>query len=425
VTDEVFWRKDGTSFPVEYSSTPIYEQERLTGAVVTFEDITERRLLEQQYQQAQKMEAIGRLAGGVAHDFNNLLTAILGYCELLLDELEPTDPRRRDITEIRKAGSRAAELTRQLLAISRKQIIEPKRLDLNAIIVEIRPMLGRVIGEDVIVVLDLSPQLGAVTADHGQVEQVILNLAVNARDAMPNGGTVTIKTADVDINELDAGNVAGVKPGRYVMLAVTDTGTGMTPEVQARVFEPFFTTKPVGQGTGLGLASVYGIVTGAGGAVRVRSAVGKGSSFELLFPLLEGAEAVVKAPPTMLPPRAEGETVLVVDDADGARELIARLLQRQGYAVLVAESPEEAIRLFDANASVDVLLTDVIMPGMSGAALARQLVARRPELKVIYMSGYTDDAVVHHDVLKPGTAFLNKPFDSAALAKKIREVLDR
>jgi two-component system cell cycle sensor histidine kinase/response regulator CckA len=386
-------------------------------------DITDRHTLEEQFQQAQKMEAVGRLAGGVAHDFNNLLTVILGYCEMLLADRDWNDPRQADIAEIQKAGTRAAGLTRQLLAFSRKQIIEPTLLDLNVVVSDMRAMLGRLIGEDVTVLLGLRPELALVNADRGQVEQIVMNLAVNARDAMPNGGTLTIETANVDLDEHYAKTHLAVTPGPYVGLTVTDTGTGMTPQVQARLFEPFFTTKERGKGTGLGMATVYGIATRSGGSVGVHSEIGKGTSFKVYFPRAEATE--IAAPPAPIArPRAGTQTVLVVEDEDGLRALAKRLLERQGYTVLIAANAEEALRLFELNASIDVLLTDVVMPGASGPELTSQLVARRPTLKVIYMSGYTEDAIIHHGVLKSGIAFLHKPFTSDALGLKIREVLD-
>jgi two-component system cell cycle sensor histidine kinase/response regulator CckA len=388
-------------------------------------DVTERRTLEQQYQQAQKMEAIGRLAGGVAHDFNNLLTAILGYCELLLADLEPDDPHQTDIAEIQKAGERAAELTRQLLAFSRKQIIEPTLLDLNLMLADMQSMLGRLIEEDVKVVLALRPEPARVKADRGQVEQIVLNLAVNARDAMPGGGTLTIETANVELDEHYATAHFSVKPGPYVVLTVTDTGTGMTPLVQARLFEPYFTTKEPGKGSGLGLATIHGIVTRSGGSVHVYSEVGKGTSFKVYFPRADAAETVVEAPPPVSRPHTGAETVLLVEDSEGLRDLARRLLERQGYRVLVAASAEEALQLFEHDASIDVLLTDVVMTGASGPELTRQLVERRPDLRVIYMSGYTEEAIVHHGVLNSGIAFLQKPFTSETLGRKIREVLDR
>ena len=388
-------------------------------------DVTERRTLEEQYQQAQKMDAIGRLAGGVAHDFNNLLTVILGNCELLLGDLDPDDPRHADIAEIQNAGASAAGLTRQLLAFSRKEIIEPTLLDLNVVVADMRAMIGRLIREDVTVVLELRPQLPLVKADRGQVEQIVLNLAVNARDAMPNGGTMTIETAGVELDEQYAKTHLSAKPGPHVALTVTDTGTGITPQVQARLFEPFFTTKEPGKGTGLGLATVHGIVTQSGGSVAVYSEVGRGASFTVYFPLAEAEEVLAAAPPPVPRHHVGAETVLVVEDADGLRELARRLLERQGYTVLIAANADDALRLVEGNGSIDVLLTDVVMPGTSGPELTRQLIERRPALKVIFMSGYTEDAIVDHGILNPGIAFLHKPFTSETLGRKIREVLER
>jgi CheY-like chemotaxis protein len=286
-------------------------------------------------------------------------------------------------------------------------------------------MLGRLIGEDVKVVLALRPESAFVTADRGQVEQVVMNLAVNARDAMPKGGALTIETASVELDEHYVKTHGPVLPGTYVVLTVTDTGTGMAPEVQARLFEPFFTTKEIGKGTGLGLATIHGIVTRSGGHVAVCSEVGKGTSFKVYFPMADASAIVVDSPPPVARPRARGETVLVVEDAEGLRKLTKRLLERLGYTVLLAGNAEEALQLFESNASVDLVLTDVVMPGASGPELTRQLVGQRPALKVIYMSGYTEQGIVHHGVLKPGVAFLHKPFTSDDLGRKIREVLDR
>ena len=387
-------------------------------------DVTERRTLEEQYLQAQKMEAVGLLAGGVAHDFNNLLTGILGHCDLLLADLAPGDPRQADVAEIQKAGTRGAGLTRQLLAFSRKEIIEPTLLNLNGIVENLRPMLGRLIGADVSVVLGLRPDLAVVKADHGQVEQILMNLAVNARDAMPRGGTLTIETANVDLDEHDAKTQGSVKPGPYVALTVSDTGTGMTPQVLSRLFEPFFTTKEPGKGTGLGLPTVDSIVTRSGGTIEVFSEVGKGTSFTVYFPKSDATPAVLEAPPAARP-LAGAETVLVVDDAAGLRQLTGRLLQRQGYTVVSAGNADEALRLFEQHPSIDVLLTDVVMPGASGPELTKLLIQQRPALKVIYMSGYTEEAIANHGVLNPGIAFLQKPFTSETLGRKIREVMDR
>ena len=388
-------------------------------------DVTAKQLLENQYRQAQKMEAVGQLAGSVAHDFNNLLTVILGFCELLLPDVDSSDPRQADIVEIQKAGMRAAGLTRQLLAFSRKQIIEPTVLDLNAVVSDMQAMLRRLIGEDVTITLDLAPDLGRMKADRGQLEQVVMNLAINARDAMPTGGRLRLETTHVDLDEKYARTHPAVTPGPYVVLTVTDTGTGMTPQVQAHLFEPFFTTKGVGKGTGLGLATVHGIVTASGGSMSVDSELGKGTSFKMYFPKVAAAERVAgTSTPTVAGPLMGTPTVLVVDDVAGLLHLAKRMLQRQGYTVLVAANTDEAVRLFESNPSIDVLLTDVVMPGISGPELSRRLVKQRPALKVIYMSGYTDDVILRHGV-GPGIGFLSKPFTSETLGRKIREVLDR
>jgi signal transduction histidine kinase len=323
-------------------------------AVGITQDVTERHNLEEHYRQAQKMEAVGRLAGGVAHDFNNLLTVILGYCELLLADLDPGDPLHADMAEIQNAGTRAAGLTRQLLAFSRKQIVEPTPLDLNAVIIDIRPMLGRLIREDVKVMLVLRPELAPVTADRGQVEQIVMNLAVNAQDAMPRGGTLTLETANIELDEQYARSHLGVEPGQYVVLTVTDAGTGMAPQVRARLFEPFFTTKEVGRGTGLGLATVHAIVTRSGGSVTVESEVGKGTSFKVYFPRADADEMVAEAPSLVARTHTGTETVLVVEDADGLRELTRRLLQREGYSVLLAENADKAVQLFEQHPSINV-----------------------------------------------------------------------
>jgi len=387
-------------------------------------DDTQRRTLEEQYRQAQKMETVGRLAGGVAHDFNNLLTVILGYCEILGAGLAG-DPRAADVAEIHKAGTRAAGLTRQLLAFSRKQIIAPTLLDLNAVVTGLQSLLGHLIAEDISVVLRLRTGLSLVKADRGQVEQVVMNLAVNARDAMPNGGTLTFDTASVELDEHYAKTHLGVTPGAYVRLTMTDTGTGMTPQVQARLFEPFFTTKEPGKGTGLGMATVYGIVTRCGGSVGVYSEVGKGTSFKVYFPNSESLEPFADEAAPVAGPLVGTETVLVVEDQLELRELAKRLLQQQGYTVLVAANAAEAVRLFHEHPAIDLVVTDVVMPGASGPELTRQLMEQRPALKVIYVSGYTEDAIVEHGVLTPGIAFLDKPFTSETLGRKVREVLEQ
>jgi len=388
------------------------------------QDITERRALEAQYLQAQKMEAIGRLAGGVAHDFNNLLTAILGYSELLLADLDPEHPLAGDISRIHKAGQSAAALTRQLLAFSRKQIIEPKLLDLNEVVADVRAILGRLIREDLVLVLNLQPDLAPINADRGQVEQIVVNLAVNAQDAMPHGGRLTIETANVVLDENYAKAHLSVKPGTHVVLTMTDSGIGMTPQVLAQVFEPFFTTKGPGIGTGLGLATVHGIVERIGGSIDVDSTVGKGTTFKVYFPMADATEMIVEAATTEAWPPGGGRTVLVVDDAEWVGDLARRLLERQGYTVLVASNADEAVQISDRNRSIDLLLTDVVMPGGSGPELASRLLERRPALKVIYLSGYTDEAIVQHGVINPGILFLHKPFTSEALGRKISQALD-
>ena len=397
----------------------------LRGVGVTL-DVTERRTLEAQYQQAQKMEAVGRLAGGVAHDFNNMLTAILGYCELLLDKLEPGSALAADVTEIQQAGTAAAGLTRQLLAFSRREIIEPTLLDLNVVVADIRRMIGRLIGEDVVFTVMAAKEPALVVADRGQIEQVILNLAVNARDAMPAGGRMTLETAHVDVRADDGSAAAHfpVAPGRYVALTVSDTGTGMTPDVQTHLFEPFFTTKESGKGTGLGLATVHGIVTRAGGRIGVYTEVSVGTSFRVYLPSADPA-TTVSEPEARATPRRGTQTILVVEDSDSVRDLARRLLERDGYTVLAAANADEAKAIFDRHATIDVLLTDVVMPGASGAALGEQLVAQHPGLTVVYMSGYTEEAIVQHGVLKPGIAFLHKPFTSDTLGRKLRDALER
>ena len=384
-------------------------------------DVTESRLMEQQYQQAQKMEAIGRLAGGVAHDFNNLLTVILGNCELLLGHFDSRDPRHDDIMEIQKAGVSAAGLTRQLLAFSRKQIIEPTLLDLNQVLSDMRAMIGRLIGEDVKVIMHLPPALGTVMADRGQVEQIIVNLAVNARDAMPKGGTLTIETANVELDEAYTASHLEVAAGKYVALTVSDSGTGMTAETKSHLFEPFFTTKEVGKGTGLGLATVHGIVKRSGGTVNVYSEVGLGTSFRAYFPQVDASQFAATPAPVLIGSDDVPATVLVVEDAEGLRELTRRMLERQGFIVLLAAEAEEALRMFELHPGIDVMLTDVVMPGDSGPELARKLREKIPALRVVYMSGYTEEAIVHHGVLAPGISFLHKPFTSEALGRKIRE----
>lgn len=385
----------------------------------------ERRQLEKQLLLAQKMEAIGQLAGGVAHDFNNLLTVIISYSELLLQRLAPGEPLRAQVEEIQKAGDRAAALTRQLLAFSRRQVLAPQVLDLNAVLENIHKMLERLIGEDINLVSACARGLGRVKADPSQIEQVIMNLAANARDAMPKGGKLTIETADVELGEDYARNHAAFQPGRYVMLAISDTGMGMDKETQTHIFEPFFTTKELGKGTGLGLATVYGIVKQSGGCIWVYSEPGRGSTFKIYFPRLD-AQVESSRPGLELPVvLSQGtERILWVEDEPAVRALVQEILQSRGYTLLVAKHGEEALRLAEEHrGQIDLLLTDVVMPGMTGPDLLQRLKQTNPAMKVLYVSGYADTARIHHGMLNSQDPFLQKPFTPQSLAHKIREVL--
>jgi signal transduction histidine kinase/CheY-like chemotaxis protein len=378
-----------------------------------------------QLEQAQKMDAVGRLAGGVAHDFNNLLTVILGRTDILLHPLKPEDPMRRGTELIQRTAGRAADLTRQLLAFSRKQVLEPVVLDLSAVTTDMKDMLGRLIGEDVALLTTPTPGLGRVKADRGQIEQVIMNLAVNARDAMPQGGRLIVETADIDLDDEYVRRHVGARPGPHVMLAVSDTGTGIPHEIQPQIFEPFFTTKEQGKGTGLGLATVYGIVKQSGGYIEVDSEPGQGTTFRVYLPRLDAERAPVDR--SARPAAAAGgtETILLVEDEEGVRELARDILRASGYTVLEARNGPEALLLCERHQGpLDMLLTDVVMPRMSGRELAERLAPLRPDLSVLYMSGYTDDAVIRHGVLGAGTAFLQKPFTPAILAQRVRETLD-
>ena len=381
--------------------------------------------LKEQLQVAQKMEAVGRLAGGVAHDFNNLLAVILSYADFAGQSLREGDPLRGDIEEIRKAGQRAASLTRQLLAFSRKQVLDPKVLELNRVAADLEKMLRRLIGEDIDLLQVLAPDLGLVKADSGQIEQVIMNLVVNARDAMPSGGKLTIETANVELDEEYAARHVGVKPGSYVLLAVSDTGCGMDAATRQRLFEPFFTTKEKGKGTGLGLSTVYGIVKQSGGNVCVYSEPGKGTTFKTYLPRVLEEQAPMVTTRTQERPAVGTETILVVEDEEAVRNLTARILRAAGFKVLVASHGGQALLECEKfPGEIHLLLTDVVMPQMSGPELAARLDKVRPGLRVLYMSGYTDDAIVHHGVLAPGTKFIGKPFNAVDLALKVRDVLD-
>ncbi|PIV19920.1 MAG: hybrid sensor histidine kinase/response regulator [Deltaproteobacteria bacterium CG_4_8_14_3_um_filter_45_9] len=382
--------------------------------------------LQDQLRQSQKMEAIGRLAGGIAHDFNNLLTVIKGYSQLSLVEIKEGDPLRGDIEEIKNAADRAADLTRQLLAFSRRQIMEMKVLDLNDLLKNLDKMLRRVIGEDIELVTPLAEDLGRVKADPGQIEQVIMNLSVNARDAMPEGGKLTIETANVELDGAYARNHVAVTPGRYVMISVSDTGVGMAPEVRDRVFDPFFTTKEKGKGTGLGLSTVYGIVKQSDGNIWVYSEPGKGTAFKIYLPrvdepLEEAGEVVVQKEIV-----GRGETILVVEDEEEVRKLAVQILRRQGYTVLEASQGNETSHICEQHkGAIHLMVMDVVMPGMNGRELAKSLEPHHPEMQVLYMSGYTDNAIVHHGILEKGLNFIQKPFTLEGLLRKVREVLDQ
>ncbi len=407
----------------ELSQTNASLQQQIIDRVRAEEALRES---EEQLRQSQKMEAVGRLAGGIAHDFNNLLTAIIGYSQLTLRQLRQSDPLRPKIEEIKKSGERAASLTRQLLAFSRKQVLQPKVLNLNEVVADMDNMLRRLISEDVDLLTTLFPALSHVKADPGQIEQVLLNLVVNARDAMPQGGKVTVETKNVVLDETYTARHAAVEPGRYVMLAVSDTGTGMDAATQKRIFEPFFTTKEQGKGTGLGLSTVYGIVKQSGGNICVYSELGQGTTFKVYLPQF-AKDATEFEPREIIVETPQGtETILLVEDDEVVRKLTRETLEMSGYVVLEATNGNHALSVCETHQSqIHLILTDVVMPQMSGREMVQRLSARLSQVPVLYMSGYTDDAIVHHGVLEEGMAFLEKPFTPDALAHKVREVLDR
>ncbi len=410
---------------VEVSTYPLHDTRgNITGVIVYMKDITARKKLEEQFLQAQKMEAVGRLAGGVAHDFNNMLTVIAGCSDFLLNNLTGLEHLRHEVEEIQKAAERASSLTRQLLAFSRKQVLKPQVLDLNTVVANIDKMLLRIIGEDINLIADLEPRLGSVAADPGQIGQVILNLAVNARDAMPQGGRLIIQTANFQVNEDLSGGPVDIPRGSYVLLTISDTGMGIAPEAQASIFEPFYTTKDSDKGTGLGLSTVYGIITQSNGHIRLWSELGQGATFKIYLPQVTAPKRGVSLSQPRPASLQGSETLLLVEDEDLVREVTHRILKRYGYTVLLAKDGPEALRLTEDCGPLHLLLTDVIMPGMSGRELAEHLVSRHPQIKVLFMSGYPENAIGDQGTLEPGVAFIQKPFKHFELALKVREVLD-
>jgi len=425
--DEVYRivRPDGAVRWIRDRAFHMYDEAgELYRLVGTAADITEQRHLEEQLQQAQKMEIVGRLAGGVAHDFNNLLTVINGMADLVLAGLAEDDPARRDLTQIRLAGDRAAALTGRLLAVSRRQILKPEVIDLSAIVTGLRDMIQRLIGEDITLVLELAPDLASIRADPGQIEQVLLNLVVNALDAMPDGGVLTIETRTVQVDQVYAAEHPGTRTGPHAMLGVRDTGIGMDESIRRRIFEPFFTTKAYGKGTGLGLSMVYGIVKQSGGSIWFQSEPGHGSRFTIYLPYVTGSPASRAAQPPAATARGH-ETVLVVEDELPLRELAARVLVAAGYTVLQAGNGADALALLAGHAEpVHLVFTDVVMPGMNGRELAARQAQLRPAIRVLYTSGYTEDAILRHGVLDDPGRFLSKPYTPSVLRRRIREALD-
>jgi len=415
-------RLDGTIVEVDSTMTANFLPGRHLSML---RDVTERRKLEEQLRQSQRLESVGMLAGGIAHDFNNILTVISGYADLAEARLDESDPLAVYVEQIKRASDRAASLTRQLLAFSRKQVLQPKVLDLNSVVGQIEKMLGRLVGEDMELRTSLAPELGRVKADPGQIEQVIMNLAVNARDAMPGGGKITIETANVYLDEEYARQHIAVKPGPYVMLAVSDNGHGMTAETKKSIFAPFFSTKPIGKGTGLGLATVYGIVKQSSGNIWVYSEVGVGSSFKIYLPLVEGEVDESPAAVGRADLRKGTETILLAEDEETVRTLACHSLKLYGYQVLDVASAGEALLIAEQHdGPIHLLLTDVVMPRMNGKELAERLAILRPNIRVLFMSGYTDQSIVHHGVLDEGINFIGKPFTPTALVRKVAEVLE-
>lgn len=417
--------KNGSLIWIEQQHSLIYDSNgRLIAVECIARDVTERRRLEEQLRQSQKMEAIGRLAGGIAHDFNNLLTVINGYSSQIIDRLQPSDPLCEEIGEISHAGERAASLTRQLLAFSRQQVVTTKAVNLNTIITDIDRMLRRMITENIEICTVLEPNLDAVLADRGQIEQIVINLAINARDAMPNGGRLTIETANVELDASYIANHSGVTPGHYVLLAVSDTGIGMNSATQAQIFEPFFTTKSEGHGTGLGLSTVHGIVKQTGGDIWVYSEIGHGTSFKIYLPRTSEQTTSAGNRNDRIS-NTGSETILVVEDEEGVRRLLCAVLSRAGYTVLAASTPLEAIRLCENhNGVIHLTITDMVMPGLAGPEVVERLASIRPGIKALFMSGYTNHAALRNGILNPQMSFLQKPFTAPALTAKVREILD-
>lgn len=417
--------KDGHWLTLESTASAVRDSKgNVEKLVVVNRDITERKQLEEQLYLSQKLEAVGRLSGGVAHDFNNLLGVIIGYSEALQGHVAKDDPFREAVDEIQNAAKRAASLTQQLLAFSRKQVLEPKVLDLRVVVAEVEKMLRRLIGEDVDLTIILPQKLGNIRADRGQIEQVLLNLAVNSRDAMPHGGRMTIKAADAELGPSDVNRFRYVTPGRYVMLKVTDTGCGMNAELQSHIFEPFFTTKEKGKGTGLGLATVYGVIKQSGGYIWVDSEPGKGASFRIYLPEVEEAQDATREDRTPAQPVQGGRTILLVEDEPSLRKLTCTILRDAGYTVFEASDAEQALEIASKNdCAFDLLLTDVVMPGMSGRDLADKLCPVRPEMRVLYVSGYTHGAVAAHGVLESGISVLHKPFTRDQLVRRVEDAL--
>jgi two-component system, cell cycle sensor histidine kinase and response regulator CckA len=422
---EVKWnRKDGSTITVRISGRAVSSADEPADVLEAIaEDVTDRRALEDQFRQAQKMEAVGRLAGGVAHDFNNLLMVISGYAEVILTKLEVEHPLREKAQAIQQASDRATTLTRQLLAFSRKQLLELKVVDVNAIVSDMERLLRPLIGENVELAAKLAPEAGYIRADAGQLEQVLMNLVVNAKDAMPSGGKLTIQTQSIVLEESHRRGQTFIRPGNYVMLSVSDTGTGMDKETQSRIFEPFFTTKEKGKGTGLGLSTVYGIVKQSGGYVMVQSEEGRGTTFHIYLPRVEGT-AEKHAAPVARAAAGGTETILLVEDEESVRQLVRDTLEGKGYKVVEAENGEAGLAAATVHrGKIDLVITDVVMPGLGGREMVEQLSKTRPETKVLYLSGYTEDAIISEGTIESGTAFLQKPFTLQNLSRKVREVL--